>query len=546
VRELVLLKRCLQTALAPDGKTFACLNTGFDLVLFDVATGAEVFQKKDAYVPKSYFEVLMMSLNSILNEEETEFLYMRFSPDVRYFVAGYVESAIAVDLTTREVIPLREQLKNFIGGGFTFIAPDRIAGTDYRDVRRTALLSFPEGQVLSEMSAGRATLAPVTRGNYLLIRPVKDYPVGVMNLDTKKIFMANQQSAIDIYDRVFVGEQGNGELALYDIESVALRAKVTMPRNPFGRLRAVALSPDLKWLAVSERTRGAVWDLTKGERLIHIRGFRGAHIADGALYVDFPKFEETGRFIAQFDLASRKVSEGMKLDEETTAFQRGPFVVITKPAKKGGSIAENVVIEVHDARSGATLWTKTFPKEAPQVWIDPNEGTMALAWAVSASAAKAEIKSNPVLSSRLATMKEKEGDYFIQTLDARTGRAIGALLIETGKGSFRIADVTVAGDWVVIADTQNRVLVYSLSSGEQKGRFFGGNSTIAKTSGLLCVENELGQLTIYDLATMQKRDQFLFSSPVSLAQFTPDGKRLFVLTASQTAYVLDVATQKQG
>jgi hypothetical protein len=61
----------------------------------------------------------------------------------------------------------------------------------------------------------------------------------------------------------------------------------------------------------------------------------------------------------------------MKIDEETRAFQHGPFVVITKPAKKGGSITENVIIEVHDARSGASLWTKTFPKEAPQVWISP-------------------------------------------------------------------------------------------------------------------------------------------------------------------------------
>ena len=57
-------------------------------------------------------------------------------------------------------------------------------------------------------------------------------------------------------------------------------------------------------------------------------------------------------------------------------------------------------------------------------------------------------------------MKEKEGDYLVQVLDARNGNELGKLLIETGKGSFRLSSVMAAGDWVVVADTRNRVLVY--------------------------------------------------------------------------------------
>jgi WD40 repeat protein len=547
VREMVILKGCLQTELAPDGKTLACLSKDFDLTLYDVATDAQVFQKKSIYTPRTYAELFGLLLYSILNADEGELnlINMGFSPDARYFVAGYNDSAIAVDMMSREAVPLRGQLKRFIGGGFTFTTPDRIVGIDASDVKKAALVSFPEGQVLSELSVGRARLSPATHGNYLMIRPVQDFPVGIMDLNTKKIFMANKQSAVDIYDQVFVGEQRNGEIGLYDMESGALRAKVIMPRNPFGRLRAAALSPDLKWLAVSERSRGAVWDLTKGERVLHIRGFRGAHIAGGTLYADFPKFEETSRLIARFDLASRRASEGMKIEDDTNAFQYGPFVAVMKPAKKGAGLSENIIMEVHDAVSGATLWTKEFPKESPRLWVDPNEGTMALLWSVSSNAAKAEIKADPVLSSRLSMMKEKEGDYFIRTLDAQTGRPTGALLIETGKGSFRIEEVRVAGNWVMISDTKNRVLVYSLSSGEQRGHFFGRRPAISKAAGLLAVENERGQLILYDLDTMQKRDQFLFPSAISLTQFSADGRQLFVLTADQTAYVLNLG-EKQG
>ena len=61
---------------------------------------------------------------------------------------------------------------------------------------------------------------------------------------------------------------------------------------------------------------------------------------------------------------------------------------------------------------------------------------------------------------------------------------------------------------------------------------------MSRASHLLSVENERGQLTIYDLGSMAKRSQYTFSTPVSMARFSPDGKRLFVLTSNQTAYVL--------
>jgi len=53
-------------------------------------------------------------------------------------------------------------------------------------------------------------------------------------------------------------------------------------------------------------------------------------------------------------------------------------------------------------------------------------------------------------------------------------------------------------------------------------------------------------LTVYDLNSMEKRDQFTFSSPISLTRFSPDGQSLFVLTANQTAYVLDMSSLKRS
>ncbi len=189
-----------------------------------------------------------------------------------------------------------------------------------------------------------------------------------------------------------------------------------------------------------------------------------------------------------------------------------------------------------------SLWSKTYPKESPRVWVAWTKGTLALVWDANDEAARSEIKSDARLSQQLSRMKEKEGNYLVDILDATDGSDRGKLLIETGKGSFRLSNVFGAGNWVIISDTQNRVLIYSLKSGELKGRVFGGSATVSLDKNLLGVENERGKLALYDLNTMDKRDEFVFSSPLSMFRFSPDGSRLFVLTVNQTVYLLDVSS----
>ena len=558
--EMVIRKECLQTLLSPDGKTLACLDSDLDLDIFDVTSDAQVFQKRSFYTP-NFLDLIFLQLLNVLNEGDSDkatvdWINMSFSPDSHYFVAGQrgvavtplgtlasEVNAVAVDLNTHTPVALRGELKKLIGGGFTFVGPDRGIGINWQDLRKSALVSFPEGAVLDhQLPLGRAKLATPAHGKYLLLRPIEKFPVGVMDLATKTIFLASNQSAIDLYDDDFVSERVNGELGLYGVAKRDLKAKVVLPRASLGRLHAAAVSPDFKWLAISERTRGAVWDLTKGGRVFHVLGFRGGYFGDdGALYADFPKFGETERGIAKLDPGRRVTAAGPRI-EETGARQYGPFVVLVKPARKDGGRTANVTMEVRDVRSLSPLWSRSFPREAPKIWIEPRAKTMVLSWPISASAAKTEIKADADLTERLTAIREKEGVYLLQVLDASTGQALGRLLIETGKGSFRISDVFAVKDWVIISDTQNRVLIYSLRTGERKGQMFGRRAEISEASSLLCVENEPSQLIIYDLTSMEKRDQFNFSTPIALTRFSSDGKRLLVLTSNQTAYLLDVSS----
>lgn len=318
----------------------------------------------------------------------------------------------------------------------------------------------------------------------------------------------------------------------------------------------VAASQSEAWLALSGRSRGGVWNVGgKGEAVLALRDFQGGYLSDdGYFFGEFPKTEDVERNVARFNLSNGEAVAGPKIEGDSS-HQYGQYLFTIKSAKAAEKPPEsdnapkinpaeyrrNVVIEMFDARTMKSLWSQAFPKEAPRVWIAPGNQTMALLWSVTADAAKSEINADPQLTQTLARMKEKVGDYFLKIVDAQSGKEIGKRLIETGKASFRVSNIFAAGDSVIVTDTQNRVLVYSLKTGEQKGRVFGAYAAVSPASKLLCVENESGKLAVYDLATMEKRDEFIFTRPISMLRFSQDGKRLFVLTVGQTVYILDMS-----
>ncbi|HYN85153.1 MAG TPA: M48 family metalloprotease [Pyrinomonadaceae bacterium] len=559
--ELYVREGCMQTELAPDGRTLACLNTDNGLAIYDVASGAQIYLKKDFFKPdfQDLVRLIVVEIFRSLDVDiadlgDFDWVGMSFSPDARHFAAGQrsvgfytgvtESSAFVFDVEAKTATPAKGMLKKLLSGKFTFVAPDRLIGVNPENPRESAAVSFPAGEVLEKFELGGQPDA-VARGNYLLLRPVQNFPVGLLDLASKKVVMANKQRAFDVYGDTFVSERTDGAIGLYNVETRVMSSKVALPRGRLGRLRAAAVSPDFKWLAVSERSRGAVWDLAKGERVAHVRGFRGAHFDEaGELHADFPSFGGTDRMIAKMNPATRETAEGPAVETGGGyAEQRGPYVVTTRPTKKGGGLREKVTIEVREAVSGKTLWTKDFPKESPRVWVAEDAGLMVLLWPIKSDAAKAEIKADAKLAEKLPTMKEKEGDYLLRTLDIATGERRGALLVETGKGSFRISSVAAAGDLLVISDTENRVLVYSVSDGAQRAQLFGRRPAVSKAAGLVAVENERGQLNVHDLASGERRDQFVFPDAVSHAQFSPDGRRLLVLTSDQTVYVLDLAAK---
>jgi hypothetical protein len=438
---------------------------------------------------------------------------MALSPSGRFVLAGAAGVApTAFDHSTRKRIGLGKRIGDLLGLSFTFVGDDRIAGINVRDPDKSALVRFPGGETVSTLSLNpNSRLTAATLGNYLLIRPSNEYPVAVMDLASGKGILANRRGvALDLYGDVFVNEAGDGSLDLRRLGQGAAQAlgRAALPAGALGDVRASAVSPDLKWLAVSRRGRGVVWNLESGKRALHVRAFRGAHFGgDGSFYGDFPGYAAAERAVTRMDpvsggmLGTRRVEAG----SGDQAVQQGSLLAVFGSAR----------LHVRDAMSGALLWSRPFPSQLPSVYLAPDEGAVTLGF------------------------MQPDGSTELELLAARTGAPLGRLAVPTRWGSFQVQRVTVAGDRAVLGDSWRRTLVYDLSTGARTGRRFGRDAAVSAARGLLCVETEPGRLEVDSLSSLEKRAELTVPDAVTLARFTPDGARLVVLTSDQTVRVFD-------
>jgi len=545
VHEMTIPEGCFQSSLSHDGKLLGCVNRNLDFSLIDVESGNALFTKKKYFEPNTFGRGgdLMRYLVHLLAEiGDSRWVKMAFSPDDHYFVATGMNLSIAVDAVNHTQLSLSVGLGEMLTEGFAFLAPDRVIVKNRPDPKNSAVVEFPSGKVLERLPIDhRQEMEAPTRGNYVILKPVKDALVGVLDLASQNFVIGSKKSsAIDVYDQEVLTQKASGEVGIFELSTHKSKGQVELPQSPFGRLRAWAVSPDLRWLAVSGSTRGAVWDLSASKRLYYIRGFNGAYFdGDQALYADFPKQDPQPRTIARADLSRENMVPGAAIEEKVAARQYGQFMLLRKPAGKENTLARNITLEVQDVRDGHVLWSRAFPKEAPAITLYQQPDSLVFEWRVEASAAKDEIKGSGPLQTRFAAMRDHKGAYILEVLDAVTGNVRGQLLIDTGKGSFRVTRTFAQGDWVLVGDNENRTRVYSLSTGEQKAILFGNYSMLSTAAGILLVENETGQIDVYDLKSLEKRALLTFPYHIAAWSFSADGKRLFLLTANQMAYIFD-------
>ena len=394
-----LAQSCLQTRLSPDGAYLACLRNDFSLALLEVSSGQALWQKQNFIEYGDYWSYALLIFGL---DQHAGLVRLAFSPEGRYFLAGSINDDFAYDLQLKHAVNLPAKLRNILHLSFAFLGPDRIVGIDRKTPLKSPVLRFPSGERLSELQlADSVHVGSPSHGNFVMVWPLRDHPLGVMSIDTGNMMVRFERAAGDIYDNWVITESVDGKLSLLDLAQKKEIASVQLAQSPLGALTAVSVSSGLQWLAVSSRTRGAVFDMVPNIRLYYTRSFHGAWFSeDDVLYADFPKFEKEERKVVKVDLSAAGAFTPIEELENTVAAFSGSYLLVEKPQNPKSWERKNWTYEIQDYRTKKTIWSRHFPAEVPMIFMSPSKNTALILWGLYSSAARDELQRFPDLKSK--------------------------------------------------------------------------------------------------------------------------------------------------
>jgi len=576
--ELFPESTCIDRLLASDARTFACYTGTAGLFVYDVSSGEEVLSEKlfgfpradnlqtkqaDEQMTQAEDEARTEKLFGVSQAGKKPYVVRRiqvnilpvrfaFSPDGCYLLAATWMSGKApilfnVAKRAKESLPMRA--RKLLSGEFTFLSDDRLLSVAVPDPKKSSIVSFPEFKTVDSIELLKASYEPVTKGDYLLMRPFRDSALAVVDVPHKQVVKAGKTSAFDIYGDQYVAEKLFGELGLYRVEKNELLATLQIPAGDLRRVRRISVSPDGRWLVASNQTRGEVWDLTAGQALFNLPGLSYTWFdGNDSLLVEISKARDHEARVLTLHPAARTFDKGPEV-KDAFADMHGRYLLVTKPAEgdayrrssEGGYLL-NVVLELHDAVTSKLLWSKPF-KEAPTVWLFAGDKRLIMEWSADNETGRAEIKADPALRQRWNALDDKESAVVFDIVDPESGAVQSRLLVDTGNRSFAIRYGFLAGGYLLVADTHARCLVYSLATGKPVGRVFGGPFAADPASGEFAVENGQGSIGVYQLPSLRLLGQYQFDSFVRTVGFLDGGKQFVAITERQQALRIALPSQ---
>lgn len=590
VRELVLRSDCWEQALSPDGKYLACVDQATNVNIVDTKTGKKVFEKKKFYELTVFEYLTWLTRTRRENDEDVGFFRIGFSPDSRYVmfsrsnkhrfrirVDGITavqseNTAFAVDTTTMKQLSPRGSLKKIASRPYVFVEPDKVLGNPEPKLETGGVFSFPDGKRLTKVEFGAESVGRTANPRVVTLKPLQNAAIGIYAVDRSIIITGMDKNDIAVWEDLIAFESAGGKIVVRKLkidadgqsDSGTDVATIDIPVGVMNNIRTSEISDDFSWAALSTRSRGGVWDLKTGERKIFTRGFlSGVVDASGNSVAMFPKFRNEKPSLAflqssngQAQLMGELPEHGVtqhgrfllkrtSLDTEESRKGSGGSSQMTEDEQAAARLRENVKLEIFDIVKNATVWTRNFTKAMPRYSFDTHSGRLILYWWLSSDAGKARLQESSALAAKAAALGNNQNNYMIDVIDSYEGKLVGNVFIDTGRGSFSVGSGRSERDWLVLRDSEGRVLVYSIGSGNLEHRFFGGKVAVNPTMNQLVVETFPGDVALYSLDSGEKINDFTLKGELAFARFSLDGKRLFLFSDQQTGYAIDLTKVPQ-
>jgi WD40 repeat protein len=554
VKEMVVFDGCDQTLLAPDGKTLACVNIRLladtpriGLRLIDVESGQTIFDKPKFYDLPPDSRQYLLYVVAWAKLAGSNIVNLEVSQDGKYLVAFMDQRMLAYDLEHRQQVVLGGALKESSLRSMCFYGPDQVfvirEDLKANGLRKTQIASFPDGRVLEEGEIGKEQVDSTSKGRTLIAGPLKDYAVGILDPDKHQFRAESKFNAIDAWDNYVAMEDNAGGLFLGEMGGSGGGQDLALPMGTLPRPRAALFSADGKYLAVSLRTRAALWDLETGKQATLIRPFRSAWMDhNDRLFGMFPKYLDKEPTVLELLVTQPGAKTLSKLEDHDWQYHN--LQIRFKPMGKDKDASEiwhHATLEVKKMETQAVAWSRDYAHETPACW-QAEDDRLVLAWDLSNDTARAEIKNNPALQREAAALKNSKKGLLIETVGPETGAPLEQVVIPEidlsgGWNDERLA--MVSGEFVLVRGEHGNTVIYRMDTGVKVGEFFGTVvATDAGSSRIVAVNRE-EEILVVDEQSGKELKRFTLGSPIRLARIVNNQKKeLMVLTADQVVHRL--------
>lgn len=548
IQDFVDYAGCVQTSLSPDGKVMACVSyndigDSVWLKLIDIHAG------KVLYENLHFFDEYGNLGNSNARITPTFQALMRWSRDGRYFVAASGISAMAYDMRNHATVRLDGKLDDLSQERFAFVGSSAMVSTcdwGYKtgaasETFTMCYTTFPGGQTLGKFQLPSGWLGSIAGGDSLLFGPANQVAAVLLDPATGRVNAEFRNETLDLLHGDLAAEMPDGGIGIGKLQQKL--QQVALPVTPLSSIEASAFSLNGRYVAVSDRARGAEWDLSTGKRMAVTSPFRAAAIDDvGNLLAALVPHELKPSSNPSLDKLIHKYVFGLSPLSDQVQF--GTIRVRFKPLMpQSGTIDEDVDVEASDAQTEKRLWSKRFPFNLPQIVPADKDKILFVTDRESAAGLDEAGRNRKVLvhTSDLTFQLLNPLGTLVEVVSNRTGQVEHALLGPQFGAQRDQRTAGLFGGDLAIYGNHNDTTVYRLADGVRILAFFGRALAGDESVGMIAATNRPQELNLYDAIHGKPLASYLLDQTLIAARFVPQQKQLLVLTASQHVYRFDLS-----
>jgi hypothetical protein len=565
---------CLVSELSASGELAACLDPALMLEVYRTDTGEQILAERDVMpyrltsvgiIPRNegtaYAEPFGFGVSDNLDPLANRDLFRSqflFSPEGHFLLLiDPQRSAVCVDVLTRRKIGCPAIVKARPSAPICFVSPSELAVLDEREPDKSEIITFPGGQLVTKLHFAARSALSATQPKYLVFRANDgEDQVRLFDRNAAREVTARKETQMDVWADTLATYAREGELKLARLGEEQQEAKTVLPPPVLPSLRTANASPNLDSIILGVRGDAGLFRTADGARIMPFTRLRGAWFrGDNELYAATWRGDgspapvqrveiNSGAYADAWSPALKSNSQFTILDthfggpvlfvHEQSSFYVSPPRDLQYPGNKRSSKLRSL-----DLKSGHELWSENWEGDPPVPYADPQGERVALGWRATMSGGQALAKRYPALKKQMDAVKLTIDDAVFEVVEASSGKAVGTALVRVGWGPESFDSLFSLGDFLICVRDGARVTVYSLSTGEIHARLFGYHVSASAVAGLLAAADG-NHLKLYGLKTGTKRDEYLFPDAPVYTHFAADGKRLLVLTAQQSVFILDL------